>query len=117
MREDELFCKHLPPGVDEVDSTFHVTCSVWPKLDLSRELLGFHTHCKSRSMKTTLCFSIILSSGNMRTKLFSCELSSVITPETGASGPEEDELVDTQPRQSGKGHSTTVSATSFSGPL
>lgn len=97
-----------PPGVNEVGSTLHVSCSVWTNPDSSRELLGFHTHCKSRSVKTALWFSIILSSGNTRTELFSCEFSSGITPETGASGPEKDEPADTHPRQSRKVHSTTV---------
>ena len=108
MREDERYHKHLPPGVAEVDSDFHVNCSMWPKLDLSRELLGFHTHYKSRSVKIALCFSIILSSGNTQTELFSCEFSSVITPKKGASRPEEDEPAEIQPPQSGKGHRTTI---------
>lgn len=116
MRENERYCQHLPAGVDKVASPSHVKCLMWPQLDLSRELLGFHTHFKSRSVRIALCFSIILSSGNTPPKLSSCEFSSVITPETRAFGPEEDEPADTppprrrrlQPRQSWKGHGTTV---------
>lgn len=97
MRENERYCQHLPAGVDKVASPSHVKCLMWPQLDLSRELLGFHTHFKSRSVRIALCFSIILSSGNTPPKLSSCEFSSVITPETRAFGPEEDEPADTPP--------------------
>lgn len=115
MREDYLYCQHLPTGVHQVDSTIHANYSILPKLDLSRELLGFHSHYNSRSVKPALRFPIILSSGNNQTELFSCEFSSVVTPETGASRPEEDEPADTQPCQSKKGHKTSFSGCFFSG--